>query len=321
MVLIYLGYRVWRRKSWNRYAENSALSRLRERYSRQKEILRDGFTFIAFTLLILAICNPQWGYRKEKVNKASSDIYIALDISNSMLAEDIAPSRLERAKRFASQLSQELRAERQGLILFAGNAYLQTPLTTDYAAIQMFLRSAHPGQAATQGTEIGAAIDLVLKAHQEDSDHQVAMIIITDGENHDENALNAMQRGRDGGIIPIVVAVGTEEGGFIPVRERGREEYKRDKQGNPVKTQLNTEFLRQLAQTGGGDLLALSSGEEIMPYIKNRIDEFEKIEMEARSFTDFESYFQEFILVAFMLLVIGQLIGELKTRKKVHVEA
>jgi len=294
------------------FATDTAMQRLLSEWSQGRETLRSACIFVGIALLCMALANPQWGVRREKAQAKAADIFIALDISNSMYAQDVAPSRIERAKKFAVDLIQELRGERIGLILFAGNAYLQMPLTTDYAAAEIFVKSAHPGLATTQGTSIGAAIDLSLRAYQEDAGHNKALILLTDGEDHEDGAVESMSKARDAGLIPFIVAVGTVEGALIPMVVQGREDYKRDEHGNPVQSKVNEDFLKELAQTGNGTMYNIFDPEFVIRDISEKIDAFDKREMEQRAFKDFNSYYQYFLFGGILLLVISWLIYERK---------
>ncbi|MDX1476519.1 MAG: VWA domain-containing protein [Saprospiraceae bacterium] len=312
-----LMYRWLAQRSAARVATPDAWSRLLADLSRRKILLRHFAGLFAVALLCIALANPQWGIRRETVQAKSADIFIALDISNSMLAQDVAPSRLERAKKFAQSLISAFRGERIGIILFAGNAYLHMPLTSDYAAAELFLRSAHPRLAATQGTAIGEAVDMAMRAYEEDAQHHKALVIITDGENHEDGAVESMEKGRERGLVPFVIAVGTEEGGLIPMLIQGREDYKRDAQGNPVRTAVNPQFLGQLAAAGKGTLYRLTDDDSIISDMRSRIESLEKREMEQRAFKEYESYYQYFLLAALIMLLFEMLIGNRKSRNSI----
>ena len=314
LLLLYLGYRWYQRNTLKKFAVLKAQRRLLSDWSKRKSLIRICVILLAFAMLAAALPNPQWGFRKEKVESKSADIFVALDISNSMLAQDIPPSRLERAKKFAMDLVDELKGERIGLILFAGNAYLQMPLTTDYAAAQLFIKSAHPGLATSQGTAIGDVLDLAMRAYEENDVRHKALILITDGENHDDEALTKMEAGRDLGLVPFVIGVGTTEGGFIPIEIQGREDYKRDKQGNPVKTQMNEQFMRDLARAGNGDVFSIFNSKEVILNLEQRIDQLEKQEMQEMAFKDYESYFQYFLFFGLFLIVVEFVMSEKKSK-------
>jgi len=292
------------------FATDNAMSRLLQEWSKGRDLVRSILIFSGIALLCMSLSNPQWGVRREKVQAKAADIFIALDISNSMYAQDIAPSRLERAKKFATDLVEALRGERIGLILFAGSAYLQMPLTTDYAAAEVFIKSAHPGLAATQGTAIGEAIDLAMRAYTEEDGHHKALILITDGENHEDGAIEAMSRAHDKGLIPFIVADGTEEGAFIPMTIQGREDFKRDEHGELVRTKVNTEFMKELAETGKGTMYTIFDPDFVIKDITEKIDAFDKREMEQQAFKDFNSYYQYFLLGGLVCLVLSFMLPE-----------
>jgi len=227
-----------------------------------------------------------------------------MDISNSMLAEDIAPSRLERARRIALDLSNAFRSDRVGLILFAGNAYIQSPLTTDWHAIQLFLNAAHPDQAGTQGTAIGEAVRLILKPKGGDAAGQGAIIILTDGEDHDSDAPDAVEEAAEAGWMTYIIGVGTETGATIPMAIDGQKDVKRDEAGQPVQTALNRPLMMELAQKGKGRYFDATVGESIVDDLKQELAGLERSQMEKRSFTEHRSYFQWFLLPAMLLLLV-----------------
>lgn len=255
-------------------------------------------------LLILALVNPQFGLKREKVKVEKSDIIIALDISNSMNATDISPSRLEKAKRFISQLINERKGDQIGLIFFAGSAYLQMPLTSDYAAADLFTKSANTEMAGTQGTAIGEAINLAMNSVKEDN--QRALIILSDGEDHDDEALNKASDAASKGWSIFSIGVGTEQGGFVPVNQQGREEYKTDEDGNPVKSMINIELLTSLADKGNGQFYMLSDGENnIIADINTQLERLQKRAVEVKSFTEYRSFYQYFLLLAIIFILLG----------------
>ncbi len=259
---------------------------------------------IASLCLVIAAANPQWGYRAISVESKSADIYLVLDISNSMLAEDMAPSRLERARRMALDLSTAFKTDRVGLILFAGNAYIQSPLTTDWHAIQLFLNAANPNQAGTQGTAIGEAIRLVAKQKSEDEVGQGAIVVLTDGEDHDQDAPEAIKEAVSHGWATYIVGFGTEAGGMIPIVISGKRDVKRDKSGQPVHTSLNKPLMKSLAQDGGGKYYDADEGKAIVEDLKQELTGLERSQLEKRSFSEHRSYFQWFLLPALLLIFV-----------------
>ncbi|MBX2816563.1 MAG: VWA domain-containing protein [Saprospiraceae bacterium] len=259
---------------------------------------------VAMAFLIIAWANPQWGAKREKVKARSTDIFLALDISTSMYCQDIAPNRLEQAKRFSQNLIQYLKGERIGLILFAGNAYLQMPLTTDYAAGQLFIKSASPALAASQGTALEDVLQTASENFEQGKNYQKTLIIISDGEDHDAETVAQAEQIADEGITIFTIGIGTVEGSFIPVRNSsGQTDWKRGVDGQPVRTQLNETLLKAVAEKGGGAYFRLADEERIMSSIKARIDQMEKQEFEERSFTEYESFYQYFLCFGIVFLL------------------
>ncbi|MCP3929067.1 MAG: VWA domain-containing protein [Bacteroidetes bacterium] len=316
-ILVIFFIAMWhaRKKSVLRFGSAGLMSQLMVGASRFKHPLKFTLLILALSFLIIGWANPQWGIKKEKVMRKSIDVFIALDISQSMLAEDVSPSRLERAKQFAQKLVQQLKGERIGTIIFAGNAYLQVPLTTDYSAVQLFLKSANPNMAPTQGTAIGDAIDLAERSFEEENKNYKAIVILTDGENHDDEALSRAETARDNGLLIFTVGIGTSEGSFIPVYAGGRQDYKRDRTGNPVRTRLDENVLRELSEKGDGVYFNLANNsDQVVEALQERIDRLEKREFEQRIFNEFESYFQYFIGVALFLIFIEFFISYRRSR-------
>lgn len=256
------------------------------------------------SLLVLALANPQWGKKPETVTQRSLDVVLVLDISLSMLAEDVPPNRLERAKQFARELAAELRSERLGLVLLAGNAYPHIPLTTDFAAVEMSLQSAHPGLAPSTGTALGESIRAAGKVFGDQSAAARVLVIISDGETHDVDAEAQAKAAAKNGMVLFTVGVGTQAGGFIPVRVAGRGDYKRDERGEPVRTRLEESILRNIAKWGKGQYhrLGRDGYEHAIRQIRSHIDTLEKQGVERRQFDQFRSFYQIFLAAGLLLL-------------------
>ena len=259
---------------------------------------------IGFIFLVLALVNPQWGFKKEKVKVENSDIFIALDISSSMNATDISPTRLEKAKRFVESLIASRRGDQLGLILFAGNAYLQMPLTSDYAAASLFVKSANTDMAGTHGTAIGEAVDLAMRSIKDSEKAQRALIIITDGEDHDEEALSKVSSAVADGWNVFTVGVGTEEGGFVPVISEGREEFKTDEEGNPVTSRINVDLLKKIAAEGNGVSYLLENNNDIIDDMNVQLEKLQKRAVEIKSFSEYRSFYQYFLAVALFVFLL-----------------
>jgi Ca-activated chloride channel homolog len=294
-----------RRRAVRRFGDTRLMSYLMPLVSTYRYYLKFGLLLLSLALLAIGWANPQYGTKLAKVTAKSVDVFIALDISQSMLAQDVPPSRLIRARRFAQDIVSSLRGERLGLILFAGSAYVQSPITSDFNAILLSLRSAHPNMIPDQGTSIGGAIKLAMESFEENNKNHKALIIISDGEEHEEDALLQAKTARENGLLIYTIGIGSPDGGLIPIEERGRESYKRSSSGEPVLSILNEEMLRALAQAGDGRYFNLASGSsQVLDALKESIGQIEKREMEQRVFSEYNSYFQWFVGLAILLLIL-----------------
>ena len=309
LALVFLLYSRWRKRALSRLGDTSLVKSLMPEAGKYKPTIKFFLLLLGLSLLIIGWANPQWGSKREKVTTKSIDVVIALDISTSMYAEDIPPSRLDRAKRFAEDLVDKLKGDRVGLILFAGSAYLQMPVTNDYAAAKLFIRSADPDLAGTQGTVIGEAINVARKSFTEENKSHKALVIITDGEDHESEALEQATMAKEENIFLFTVGVGTSAGSFIPIMIGNRADYKRDLSGQPIRSRLNEEVMVEIAQTGGGNYYHISDGNAIFDALQSRIDQLEKQEMEVRSFTDYNSYFQYFLGAGLLFIILEFLIS------------
>lgn len=315
LVLLFVAAMIVRKRRMRLLGSTKLVQRLMPERSKYKLGLKFGIMMVALLLLGIGWANPQMGTKTRKVSRKSVDVFIALDISQSMMAQDFVPNRLERAKRFARNLNEKLVGERLGLILFAGNAYLQVPLTTDYAAMDLMIRSANPNLAPTQGTAIADAVDLAERSFPEENTNHKALIIISDGENHEPEALERVQTANANNLIVFTVGIGTEEGSFIPVTVNGRSDYKRDVDGTPVRSKLNEQMLRDIAKEGEGSYFNLANeSEELITALRQRVDQLEKRELEQRIFDEYNSYFQFFLFPALLLILIEFLLHYRKNK-------
>ena len=307
--LLWLGWR-WYLGQQARIGDLALIEGQAEKISRKKYRWMSILTLLALACGVIAWANPQWGAKREKVKTRSTDIFLALDISTSMYCEDIAPNRMEVAKRFTQKLIDNLRGERIGLILFAGNAYLQMPLTNDYAAAQLFVRSANPNLASTQGTAFEDAIKTAIENFEEGKKYHKSMIIISDGEDHDTEAIARAEAAAENGLAIFTIGVGTSDGSFIPIRTpNGQTDWKRGSDGQPVRTRLNETLMRELASVGNGQYFNLNNEADVLKSIKERVEQMEKIEYEERSFTEYESYYQLFLFLSLLFLLIEWIIA------------
>ncbi len=299
-----------RRQLAARLGEAELVRRLMPEASEWKWRLKHTLRLLALALLIVGWANPQWGTRRQEVKARGVDVILALDISQSMWAADIPPSRMERAKRQADRLVDALHGNRIGIVLFAWEAFLQLPLTHDYAAAKLMIAAADPSLTLAQGTSIGEAIRLARRSFPEEDHHKV-LVIFSDGEDHDEDAIEAARQAHEQGLIIFTVGAGTTEGALIPLP--GQHDYKRDRTGQPVRSRLNEALLREVAEAGGGRYFHILQADGMGRAIRSRIDTLEKQEYESRLFSEYASYFQYFIGVALLVLLIEFFIGFRKT--------
>lgn len=300
-ILVIFFYEKWR-KGINKNFKSESRDKL---ISRKYKFEQTYWLWVLIPLLFgLALANPQWGQEKETKTVRGTDIMIALDISSSMLAADVVPSRMERAKHFSTGLIDRLYGNRIGLILFAGGAIKQSPLTTDYKILKTMIHAASPAQAAAQGTNIRDAVKLSQMKSNEKEETAKALLIITDGEMHDEAALEEVTKAASKGTLIFVVGVGTETGGPIPDPGNPFQKYKRDEQGNEVITRLNTDMCRKLAHAGGGKAYVLNNLEVVIDNIMDEMNNLELREIETVNYQKYNSFFFVFVLIALMLLVI-----------------
>jgi Ca-activated chloride channel family protein len=256
---------------------------------------------LAFVFVIIGLANPQIGSKLEEMKRKGVEIIIALDVSNSMMAEDIKPNRLERAKRTVSQLIDKLHGDKVGLVVFAGKAYVQMPTTTDYRAAKMFLSSISPGIVPVQGTVVSEAIDLGLNSFTKDNEKNKVLLVITDGENHEEDAIAKAEEAAKLGVKIYTIGMGLPKGTPIPVMDRyGRTDYRRDKNGEVVITKLNESFLQEIAATAGGSYIPATRLDELV----NDFKKMDQQEFESKIYSDYEDRFQYFFGFAFILLLI-----------------
>ncbi|MBG0782253.1 MAG: VWA domain-containing protein [Bacteroidales bacterium] len=260
---------------------------------------------LAIASLIVALANPQTGAKLEEVKREGIDLFIAVDISNSMLAEDIVPNRLENAKQAINKLINKLEGDRIGIVLFAGKAYIQLPLTTDYAAARMFVSTIETNLINAQGTAIGEAISTATDAFDE-NEHNKAIIIISDGEDHEENPMDAVKQAIDKGITIYTIGMGLAEGAPIPIYNQygKRTGFRKNKENSTIITRLNEPMLQQIAAAGGGNYVRANNSQSGLDAIFDEINQMEKSEIEAKVFTDYEDQFQWFLVLALILLVM-----------------
>ncbi len=284
--------------------------------------LKNGLLLAAVGFLVLGLADPQLGTRLEEVKRQGVDIFVALDVSNSMLAEDVPPNRLERAKHEVLQFIDQLQGDRIGLIPFAGIAFVHCPLTLDYEAAKIFLREISPEMLPLPGTAISEAIETAQRSFVAKEKKHKVLIIITDGEDHEANPVEAAKAAAEEGIVIFTIGIGSTRGAPIPVYDQAgnRIGYKRDRQGQIVTTRLNPAILQQIAEATGGKFYLATGQQNELQKIYSEIARMEKKELGMREYTQFEDRFQPFLLIAFILLVIELFIGERRNTPTVETE-
>ena len=305
ILLLFLYRRNWRNKARRRFGEPVLVDKLIPNISKTKPVTKLILSLTGLLFVILACANPQIGTRLEEVKREGVDIIIALDVSNSMKAQDIRPSRLERSKQAISRLIDQLQNDRIGMIVFAGQAYVQLPITSDYAAAKLFLSSIDTDIIPTQGTCIGCAIDLAVESYVGNDNKHKALIIITDGENHEEDAVESAKKAHAEGVVIHTIGMGSPEGAPIPVsRGNGQTDYLKDHQGNTVITKLETLTLERIASEGKGQFIQASNGDDGLSTVLASINKMEKKSFGSKQFTDYEDRFQYFLALGILLLIL-----------------
>lgn len=314
-VLLFIFVAKWKQNALKLFGELPIINQLMPEVSKGKPILKLILFSLAYTFLIFGLANPQIGTKLKEVKREGVDLMITLDVSNSMLAEDLSPNRLERAKRAISQLVDRLHNDRIGIIVFGGQAYVQLPITTDYAAAKLFLSTINTGIIPKQGTAIGNAIDLAVESFDFDSKSGKAIIVITDGENHEDDAVASTQKATEKGVVVHTIGMGSAQGAPIPAYRRGQQiDYRKDKEGNTVVTKLNEQMLQEIAIAGNGTYVRATNAQAGLKHIMEKVNKMEKAEFGTKMYTDYEDRFQYFIGIALILLLIEFLISERKSR-------
>ncbi|MES2287787.1 MAG: VWA domain-containing protein [Bacteroidota bacterium] len=314
-IIIYWLVNRWRKKALAAYGDVSIVKQLIPDVSVSKRIWKFILFTLAFAMVIIGIVNPQVGTKLEEVKRKGADLMICLDVSNSMKAEDLQPNRLEKAKQAISRLINKLEGDRIGIIVFGGEAYVQLPITTDYSAAKLFLESINTDMIPTQGTAIGTAIDLALESFGKDEGKNKAIVIITDGENHEDDAIKAAELAAEKGITIHTIGMGSAEGAPIPVYKNNvRESFRKDKDGNTVVTKLNEQALQEIAAAGNGIYVRASNSDAGLNSVLDEVSKLEKKQFESKMYSDYEDRFQWFVAAALVLLLIELFLTERKSK-------
>ena len=300
----------WKKNTIKKIGDARLVTQLIRGYSPGKFLVKFVLSVLGISLIVLGIMNLQKPGTMENIERKGVDVLIALDVSKSMLAEDSKPNRLEVAKQLVNKLMNQLQNDRIGLILFAGRAYLQMPLTTDHGAAKMYVLNAGPDVVPTQGTVISEALRLSSSAFNSKDKKYKAVVLITDGEDHDPASLQVAQELATNAIMINTVGIGSPEG--APIMDPMTNDYKKDPQGNTVISKLNEVELQQLAQATKGVYVRLTDPDQAVSSIMQQLSTIEETEMEDSAFKDYKSYFQWFLVAALVLLLVEFFLPERK---------
>ena len=315
LLLLFLYNQYWKRKKQREFGDLDMVKKLSPEKSVFKPILKLIVMLLALTALILGLVNPKIGTKMETVKREGIDIVFAMDVSKSMLAEDVAPSRLEKSKQIVSQIINQLGSDRIGIVAYAGSAFPVLPITTDYGVAKMFLQSMNTGIVSSQGTSLDEAIKLSSTYFDDKSKTSKLLILISDGEDHSEGAEEAAEEANKLGMKIITIGIGTEKGSTIPLRRNGIvESFQRDNNNEVVVTKLNQESLTTIAKATKGGYVNGNNTKEVLEYVKNALNNIQKTEFEATQMADFQSQFQWFLGFAFALLFLDIFFLERKTK-------
>jgi len=315
MLIIYWFMQRQRRKNLVIWMNKNHQQTLLPLASGLRRFLKLLFSVIAFSAVIFALAKPQFGSKLTDIKRQGVEVILALDVSNSMLAEDIQPNRLANAKRAISRLIDQLENDKIGLIVFAGDAYIQLPITTDFGAAKLFLSSVNTEIVPRQGTSIGAAIKLASRSFSPEADKSKTIIILTDGEDHEEGAIEAAQAAAEKDITIHTIGMGLVQGAPIPViNQYGQKDYRKDYDGNVVVSKLNEKTLQEIALAGKGIYIRTSNSKPALNTLFAEINKMEKQEIEARVYSEYEEQFQFPIAVAIILLLAEFFILSRKNR-------
>lgn len=306
----------FRAKRIRRFGDQALVEKLMPSYSKAKVWLRLSLFAIAFMFFILGISRPQMGAILKEHKTRGAEVMVVLDVSNSMLAQDYSPNRLERAKLAISRMVDKLRDDRVGLIVFAGNSFVQLPITTDYVSAKMFLSSISTESVPIQGTAMGEAISTALRSFSAQSDKSRAIIVITDGENHEDDPVAAARQAAELGVRVFTIGVGSPQGTMIPM---GDGQYLEDRDGNPVVTRLDDKVLQEVAEAGKGLYVHAGNREFGLDPVIEEISRMDDEEYNSIVFEEYDELYMYFLAVAFFFLVLEMLIGDRRSKRHLFV--
>ena len=314
VAVLFLLVLLWKHRTQRKFADSNLLRKLSPDRSTFKSILKISVFCLALAALSFALVNPKIGTKLETVKREGVDVVFALDVSKSMLAEDIAPNRLEKSKQLVTQIINSLAGDRIGIIGYAGSAFPQVPITTDFSSAKLFLNSMNTDMVSSQGTAITEAIAMAKTYYDDEEQTNRVLFIISDGEDHEGNLSEIAEEAASEGIRIYTIGVGTAAGGPIPIKRNGvLQYYKRDENNEQVITRLGEDRLKEIASQANGKYIEGNNTKEVVEEVTAILNGMDKKEFEAKQFTDFKDQFQWFLAAALFLLIVDILLLERKT--------
>ena len=313
LIGVFIYTSIQKRRNIAKFGNPDILAQLMPNVSKVRPQVKFYFQLAVVFLLAIVLAQPQFGLKQEKEKRKGIEVMIALDVSNSMLAQDVLPSRLENAKQVLSKLVDDMNEDKVGLVVFAGDAYTQLPITVDYVSAKMFLSSISPDLVPRQGTAIGSAIDLAIKSFGAKTDAGKSIILITDGENHEDDAIGAAKLAAENNIIVNVIGMGKTDGAPIPVP--GTMSFRKDKDGNVVVSKLNEQMCKEIALAGKEIYVHADNTNGAYKVINKELDKLAKSDLKSTSYSEYNEQFQSFALLALFLLVLDSFIFDRKNKR------
>ncbi len=302
---MFVGYFIYYKNFKERlkkFSNPTIIKQLSPLLSTSRPFFKFSMLMIVVLLLIVSLARPQFGSKLKEVKREGIEMIIALDVSKSMLATDIAPNRLELAKQAINTLVGKMKDDKIGLVIFAGDAYMQLPITADYTSAKMFLGNITPDIVSRQGTAIGKAIELGIRSFTPAEETAKVIVIISDGENHEGNAIEAAQEAKEKGIQVYTIGMGSERGALIPNSIGGG--FVKDRQGNPVTSRMNPQMLSEIATAGGGEFYSASKGSVGLSKLYNELNKLQKSEIESQVYSEYDDQYSYFVALALLVLII-----------------
>jgi Ca-activated chloride channel homolog len=313
-ILLFIVVTEWKKRAIESLGDKKVVTQMMPEVSLSRPWLKFILFIIAFAFLVIAAADPQIGSKMEEEKRKGADLMILLDVSNSMLAQDLPPSRLENAKQAIAQLIDNLHSDRIGIIVFAGEAYVQLPMTTDYSAAKLFLNTINTNMVPTQGTAIGAAIDMGMRSLDFKDGTGKSMIIITDAENHEDDAVAAAKNAAEKDVMVNVIGIGSEQGAPIPIYENGKQVgFHTDSTGKTVVSKLDENMGKEIAAAGNGTYVRATNANSGLNIVMDQINKVQRKTIDSKSFKDYEDRFQFFLAITFILLIVEFFISNRKS--------